>query len=360
MKTEFVIFLLMTMQLVMVLLVRSSPNFSYVKFGLITISSFFAAQLLLSGLTNAFDLDRASSMEGVVQGLLKTGKQEPSLLIVGSSYTSRALDGERFEKMLANEGIDNDVLQLSYPGSFAHENDYFMDEYFDKIDSPPKSALVEIGTEKISEYKPENRMGSALIRFHDTARISWMLRLIWFDPSETDIIQRLSLSRDVLEHYVAHLFHLGLLLQIEPSQEVSPRSGFYPDDRISSEFDLAHADSVILKIKKISTTNPPASMDFSVKSRYRFAQKERLHVRGVSTVIFYQTPMLDTKRLDDVSRLCAELGDDCIAVDVDLWNRLDRTMWTDMGHLNTKGGEVFGQWLANRAASRMEASHAIQ
>lgn len=359
MKTELVLFTLIALMLIPALLVQGSAKTSYTRFSIIAITTFLAVQIGLNSLTDSFDLHRSSSMERVLQSLLRSDTSQPTLFIAGSSYTSRVLNGDSLENMLHANGTSVDVKQLSYPGSYAHENDFYIDRYLSNSSTHPKIALIEIGTEGITELKPQNRMASNVIRFHDTRRVGWMLQIIWFDSAEMNLIKRLSLTRDVLKHYLANLLHIGLLLQIEPSWDLPPQSGFYPDDQISATFDSVLADSVIRKLREGTSDVAVNRTSLSVIARYRLAQKERLLSHGVTRVLFYQTPMLHDDRRLAISALCAELGDDCIATDAELWKRLDVTMWTDMGHLGTRGSDAFASWLASRVAVKMESEHAL-
>lgn len=362
MKHEILLFLAASLMLALALVVRGRLQDNYFRFALISVGAFIVAQVLIHTLTDAVQWQRRSSIEGVLQGLLQDNRQGDRLLLVGSSYTARAIDDAVLEQELEQNNAPLLVQLLSYPGVFAFEQDLFLERYLEQSQQRPAIVLIELGSELIATTAKENSMTSKTLRYHDTKRVAMMLHQVIYRMPRENAAELIPLSAGILARHLAHLFNLGILLHIEDTKAAKIRRGFLPDDEVAEGFDIEEARRIIqARRQRSGRIGLNTEIDaYSALIEFRRTQARRLETENLQPVMFYDVPSLDDTRLARTDALCRALGQYCIALDPGLWNLLDETMWTDMGHLNTEGGRVFVASLARRLVDKLGAGNALQ
>ncbi len=129
MKTQFAIFILGLIVFAFIWGFRSYRIIRPGRFVLLIFVGFFISQEIFEYTSNYLDLERRSSMLHVLRGLIGQNTGNPVILLAGSSYTARGVDGKIIQDVLQESGYNYAVHQLSYPGAYAFEQDYYIEKY---------------------------------------------------------------------------------------------------------------------------------------------------------------------------------------------------------------------------------------
>lgn len=346
MKTELAILAMGALLLLPVVLMEpSKPLFRFRLLAFI-LAGAIVSQFALDGTLHIFGLVRSTDFFQVIHSLKPIDKKRPTLVLLGSSYTARNADGVYLEKRLKDGGLDYQVRQMSYPGIYAYEQDYYLDGYLSEY-PPPDLLLVELGTEHSLTVKAENFLKHSTIEFHDPERM-WILlsnlarsddRNIWGD------------AMSVLTHGLARGFHLGILHALQSRQSGKVRAGFLPEE---SGVDAPNIDVVHKGLYQ--PVAPPPADDY--RAEFRKTQEKRLLRSGIRKVVFWQPPSVSPEQRIRTGSLCKALRSRCLEFDAPAL--LDGAFWTDSGHLNAEGARRLTDWLANRLEQREELAHVVR
>jgi len=334
MKTQLVILLIGVGCLFPLFVFRIKSVLHIGNFLIIVVVSFILSQFILTHFFDDLNYRRGSSFLHVLRGLKLSDNKAPSLLLLGSSYTARNIDGKALEKKLLALGEEFNVHQMSYPGSFAYEQDFFLDQYLTEFPTP-EIVVIEIGTEHSLLVKPENFLKHQTIAYHDSVRVRILLNSI-FQKSSKYIIDNVS---SVFVHALAHDVNLGLFHSFEPRYAGPVKNGYLPEKPTEQSPDQDQVKQGLFSLIKSTQAD-----DYRVKFRKQQAQK--LLNNGVNKVVFWQPPSADIEQRARTMSLCASLMPHCIKFDDP--ELLNGAFWTDMNHLNEKGAGILTNWLANR------------
>jgi len=357
MITNIAVFFAITILVAPVLLVKTRHLYSYPLFIFFVIGGFAFAQITLDSFNQETGFSRESQMERVLQGLVREEPSENRMLLIGSSYSSRGIDGKMLERLLKESGSDIHVHQLSYPGVFAYEADFYLDQYLRAVSSPPEYILIEIGTEHSIGIKEENKFAGNIIRYHDNKRAYWMIRQALNSSEKIEFIDRCRLIWNIASHFLANVLNIGLIQHLGPSKDAIPLSGYQPEVMTDADISL---DELSAGLRSFSTDTPQKHPYPESEIEFRKMQAEDLFRAGVEHVLFFQPPFAGKDRRERVGRLCMEIGSDCLWPDAYLYSRLKPEYWTDMGHLNLRGSKDITHWLAGKLLVRKETNNAVQ
>jgi len=350
MKTTAALLVLMAIIAVFVATVRTPRLSNRRQFFGFALIAFVTAQIALAVLANQVGLQGPSSLAGVFAGALAPKDARPVLAILGSSYSSRGLDGDLLERLLAQRGLDLRVAQLTYPGAYAYEQDYLFERYLRSGATVPAVVLVELGSEGGVSERPENRFKPATLSYRDAERTAAMLRQIWRGPASSGSDPRLTASLDVILHCLGHYSHLGFLHSAVLGQP-RPLTGFLPEQSDD------HAPTPETIVQQLEQSAEPV-LDPAV-SVFRAAQASAWRRRGVRDIIFFQPPLASVERRAGVGGNCRALAPDCIAIDAALTAALAGSYWTDLGHLNRAGAQRWTYRLAETLAADARIRNAL-
>lgn len=343
MKTQLAILALGSLLLVALHFIssRNLTIFAPWRFFIITLLSAILSQFAINGMLDLADMKRGTSVLHVIRGFNSLVSNRPVLLILGSSYTARNIDGKSLEQNLDAAGFDYQVRQMSYPGSYAYEQDYYLDQYLSKS-PPPDIVMIELGTEQSLTVKPENYLKHSTIEYHDFTRMTELLSGI-LSRNATDVYKD---SESVLIHTLARSFHLGMLHALEPRTSGPIKSGFLPEKLGSSSPPQADA------INKGLYAPIAAKVADDYRNEFRLRQSERIFQAGIHKIIYWQPPSADVQQRLRSSSLCKALESSCIAFDDPAL--LDGAFWIDSSHLSDQGANLLTIWLANRLIRQLE------
>lgn len=351
MKTYFVIFFIISILLVVVHVFK--PVFRrFISFLVFFLLAIVLANVCLNVLASYVQVERESPMDKIVRGINEKYSSEVDIrkvLVVGSSYTSRGVDGAFLEKKLRENIGEVTIFQLSYPGINAYEQDYFIDRLFAsglRFDT----LVIELGSEGVVNLDQENQYKSNVIRYHDWARFNLLLRTALFDGDNVGILKRSELVMSHIRQFMAMLFNLGFINQLQPVNEVESILGYQPEAYIGfkrgAEDPKKQDFSGVLK-------------DYPTTSQFRVSQVEKLKRFGVNQVIFFQPPFGFLGKRRFTTELCTLMGGDCILSD-EVIGELDlNEYWTDDNHLSKAGAELYSHWLAFELEKHLRTNNAF-
>lgn len=340
MKTQLAILLIGSGILFPLCLLSSNRDLSPWRFILIASISFVLSQLVINEFFEILNIRRGNSFLHVLRGLKPVQKENPIILILGSSYTARNIDGVFLEQELNLAGLNFQVHQMSYPGSYAYEQDYFLDQYLLEFPAPD-IVIVELGTEHSLTIKPENHLKHQTIEFNDLKRVNTLIYGIVNQESNTPLDSIFS----VVSHGLARGAHLGILHAMEPRQNGPLKLGFVPEksgDNPPKKDEIQKGLFAELSVTPVH--------DYRVQ--FRKQQYHNLIDRGVKHVIYWQPPSVDKEQRLRTTTLCRALSFNCIEFDAP--ELLNGPFWTDKSHLNDKGAGLLTGWLASHLIEKKE------
>jgi len=350
MKTTAVLFVLAAIVVVLLTTVRTPCLSARRRLLGVSALAFLCAQFGLALLAARIGVHGPSSLAGVFAGALTPTDTGPVVAILGSSYSSRGLDGKLLERLLTRQGMTVRVAQLSYPGAYAYEQDYLFERHLRSGATPPAVVLLELGSEMHIAQRPEERYQPAVLAYRDLDRTAAMLWRVWVNTEGAAAGARMATALDLVLHGLSHYAHLGFLHSAVFGQ---PRvlDGFLPEQAV------AGAPTPAAIAEQFNQSHDPG-FDRAA-SDFRAGQATAWRRLGVRDVIFFQPPMADPRRRAEVNGLCGALAPYCIAADTRLLSALNGPYWTDLGHLNSEGAERWTHWLAEALAADARIRHAL-
>ncbi len=342
MKSTFAALILMSGLTVLLTTVRTTRLHRRWRLLLAAMVAFIGAQVLLvlaiarAGMTAPSDLARVFATAAATPA-----DERPELVILGSSYSSRGLDGPLLERLLAERGVHVRVLQLTWPGAYAYEQDFLLSREL-RAFRLPAAILVEIGSEASVTEKPENRCKPQVIGYRDAERSLWMLRQVWYGGHDWDVRTRFEHSLEIVLHSLAYYTQLGFLRSAAIGTP-APFAGFQPEESSPSP-----PSAEALREALAQTLPPVANPAATAFRRYQLANWSR---RGIGTILFFQPPMASAARRGMVAGICRSLGANCLPAAPGLLSDLSGDYWTDLGHLNRAGAKIWTRALADQLAS---------
>ena len=339
MKTQAAILLLGTALMLLVCVLQTSGGarrpIAWITRALL---AFVSMQVLLFAALEAVGGGRDTSFGRVVAGADPLPGR-PSLILLGSSYAARNVDGELLQQVLAEGGVDVDVLQLSLPGGYAFEQDYYVSQF---LGSQPGNMIVfaELGTEHSWHIPPENLRKHDTIGYHDAARV---LDKLVVGVSGSDL--ELSPMLEVFKHGLAHYAHLGLAHANFMGGRQQVRGGFTPEPALP---DAVPLDDILAGLSAAD-----AEVDLhEVFPSYARQRKAAWTKLGAAKVLFWQPPHADPERRGWTGKLCSALRQDCLPFDGA--EQLAGAFWNDRGHLTDAGARRYTEWLGKKLLERKD------
>lgn len=336
MKSTLAALTLMACLTILLATVRTARLRNGWRFLGVAVATFVGAQLVLSVAASQARIAPPSELARVVAGAAADpADARPELVIIGSSYSSRGLDGRLLERLLAEHGLDLRILQFTYPGAYAYEQDFQLNAALRATARPPAAVLVELGSEHAVIETPENRFKPQVIGYRDAERSAWMLRQVW---QGSHLSTRLNETLEIVLHSLAHYTHLGFLRSAVVGAPL-PVSGFQPEESSPTSPSETSIRQALAKTLP-AVANPAATA-------FRRHQSSTWNRQGVNTVLFYQPPMASAERRAVVAGICQDLAPDCLPANPALLAALNGGYWTDLGHLNSAGAERWTRAMAD-------------
>lgn len=286
-------------------------------------------QVVLGVVLSVFHLERQSyflMVANAVKARLEKTSAQP-VFLVGASRTARDVDGSLLERRMVEAGIHHPLVQLSYPGRYAFEQEFYLERLLKESGVKPKLMLIELGSDLRAALANVNRFKNEPIAFHDAPRVYEMLRIqLGLGDYEGALVS--------LRHMAAHYLNMGIARNLarEGSQV---RLGFMPEEATPS---APSAERLAAELAQEGDTQRVEIAEVLLDFRRR--QRARLERLGVEQVIYVHYPSAASNTRARLDVLCQRLQP-CISLnDPGLRRQLNGPFWTDMGHLTAGGARI--------------------
>lgn len=345
MTTESISLIFGTILLIALMLFRAEKLSMWPVTTGIFILGIVTAQLGLDSLLDYLRLDRRTQFLKVFNHLQYRERQEesiqPRVLLVGSSRTARNVDGELLQSLLQQRLMSVRVGQLSSPGSYTFEQDYYLERFLAESRYPPDYVFLELGSEFRGAIDAANRFKNDPVAFHDLRRSLDILK------GQVDG-WRVKESVITVGHLLGHYLNLGVVRFLTPVGE-EQRPGFLPENLPEDAPSVSEVDS------QLSADVEAKDVAQSLVD-YRVTQRERLLGLSVQNVVFVVYPIAAAETRARVEKLCASIAP-CISLnDAETLARLNGPYWTDLNHLSHEGALILTRILSDRI-SALEVKH---
>lgn len=285
----------------------------------------------------------------------KTDPMRNQIVLIGSSQTQQQIDNVLLEKLLNQNGVHYQVIQLAIPALFNIEADAVLEEYLARTPHRPTAIFIDTGFD--AEYLPaiDQRRDGLAVAASDWPHTWQRIKRSWLrhgtdtsgpEPVATRINHAMNFLSDVIDSFdffLCNVSNCGKLRQLDPTVPgqyaagVAPLSGHDPNFKAS----LVLAPAA-LACRTESQKMPADLIEPSLS--FRRWQAKKYTAMGVPMVGFYYPPNLDVRSACFQKEFCNRIGTyPCLTLDdrsflVDL-NSYD--MWYDPHHVNNLGVPIF-------------------
>ena len=288
---------------------------------------------------------------------------ERVLLIEGSSYTARGLDGAMLARLLTRgDGIKTAVVQMSLDGANHFERSWLLGVALEQLDDTERKSLAGKDVTLLLEIQ----------RGYDLAPLNGFVRNLrtwrtyaYMTPANTlDGLRAVgslgprapesvsTLLAPAVEHAAINAIGVGLAQRGEYLGNVKPGGGYQPLARSKRGYRHGTGMAEVLKAARAMNGSPPPVMEATHwitdirMPRYRAQIGDFLDAAA-----FFAVPSTEVADLEYVSAFCARMTElPCIEYrDPALLKRLQRKPdWNDARHMRVSGARKFTRWFARR------------
>lgn len=324
--------------LFVVLGVRSKDLKQPAYFLMLVLIGLFGFLATLNGILSYLAIERDTEFLRISRQLGRLDASRPTIVLLGSSYTARNLDGKRLESIVNLSQGPVQVLQLSRPGGYAFEQDFYLEKLLENL--YPFLLLVEIGTEQSITVGSDNHLKQDSIAYHDLTRFLDMFRM-----STERYTFTIEFVKSAVPHFLARIVNLGLAHAAHRMEEIPVRPGYQPEPKLPSALPL---EQILTGLRTESALSAPETRIVT----YLGNKIRRWNAKGVKQVIFWQPPHADPVKRSYTTSLCRSLGEQCLPFN-DL-TVLDGDYWNDHGHLTKYGAVRFTNWFGQQLVRRLD------
>ena len=335
--------------------------------------------LLLGGLVAVVALGLGASATGYYPGsrALRLAKQvsidltdaarDPDvrriILVEGSSYTARGLDGAMLGRLLTRgRGTKTAVVQMSLDGANHFERSWLLDIALDQLEPADRTALAGKDLTLLLEIQ----------RGYDVAPLNGFVRNLrtwrtyaYMTPGNTwDGLRAVgslgatapesmaSLLPPAVEHAAVNAMGIGMARRGEQLASVKPARGYQPLKTSKRGYSHGRGMADVLAAARAMANAPAAPVEAMPWIQdIRLPRYRAMLGDLVDSAAFFAVPSTETADLQYVRQFCAQVDDlPCIEYrDPALLKRLQRKPdWNDARHMRVSGAEKFTRWFARR------------
>lgn len=349
-------------------------------------SGLLVPSLLLGGIVTTFALalgasgagyyptSRALRLAKQVNIELQKAAQDPEvervILVEGSSYTARGLDGAMLGRLLTRgSGTKTAVVQVSLDGANHFERSWLLGIALDQLGGPDKQRLRDKHLTLLLEIQ----------RGYDVSPLNGFVRNLrtwrtYAYMSPNNAIDGLRAVRSLgslapesavtllpaaAEHAAVNVIGIGLARRGEYFSDVEPVSGYQP--LTTSKRGYAHGrgmSDVLNAARSMNEASAPALEPMPWIHSIRLTRYRSMLGDLVDSAAFFAVPSTETADIEYVRAFCARVSDlPCIEYrDPALLKRLERKAdWNDARHMRVSGAQKFTRWFARRYMRDMAA-----
>jgi hypothetical protein len=339
-----------------------------------------AVPVLLGAFVMMLVINRASSLAGyypnsravrLVKGLelqlhktLADRDIRRIILVEGSSYSARGLDGAMMSRLVTRgTGIPTEVLQLTLDGANHFERSWILQNAIDRLSPEEKRLLQAVDVTLLMEiqrgydYAPLNGFMRNLGTFRTYAYMTIPNSVAGLHAVESVGSLAPEPALVVFPHVTSHMLvnamSVGMAYRGVAFDEVEPLAGYQPLRKAKRRYryDGSMRDIVErARLKRQGDDQPSPTTPDWVDS-IRVPRYQRILDGLVDRTGWYAVPSTETADFDYVESFCdRRLDSICIRYsDPRLLKRLNRKPdWNDDRHMRISGAEKYTRWLAQR------------
>ncbi|GAB3734961.1 hypothetical protein GCM10028862_18390 [Luteimonas pelagia] len=288
---------------------------------------------------------------------------ERVILVEGSSYTARGLDGAMLERLLTNgTGSRTRVIQMSLDGANHFERTWLLGIALGRLSAHDREALRGKHLTLLLEIQ----------RGYDLAPMNGFVRNLrtwrtyaYMTPANAvdglravDSLGGLAPERVTellapsLEHAAVNALGIGMARRGTRMAALAPVPGYQPLRR--SKRGYSHGDGmaeVVARARQMLEVRPVATVDPRWVRDIRVPAYTAMLGDLLDGTAFFAIPSTEVEDLEHVGAFCARVRDvPCLEYrDPALLKRLMRRAdWNDARHMRVGGAEKFTRWFARR------------
>lgn len=313
-------------------------------------------------LPNTGALRLLSSVERQMHEALADPSVERILLLEGSSYSARGVDGPLLAKLMSRDGPRTAMVQVSLDGANHFERSWVLGNALRSLDPAEKARLQSVDLVLLSEIQHQydiDPFNGFERNLHTNRTFSYMspvnawagLRAVHSVGAEAPL-SAWALLPSVLSHAAINAFSIGMAYRSTKLEDVSPRNGYNPLHKRKKRFRY-HGDMkpVIARVEELNRTGVEPRPRLAWLAGIKEARFRGLLDGAIDEVVHYAVPSTDPNDLEYVSGFCAAPSPEpCIGyADPALLKRLDRRAdWNDRRHMRVGGARKYTEWFAGR------------
>ncbi|MFP7722467.1 hypothetical protein [Lysobacter sp. A3-1-A15] len=285
------------------------------------------------------------------------------IIIEGSSYTARGLDGSMLARLLTRgSGTKTAVVQMSLDGANHFERSWLLDIALDQLTRPERQALeakevtLLLEIQRGYDYSPLNGFVRNLRTWRTYAYMTPGnsldgLRSVWSLGGKAPE-SAASLLSPAAEHAAVNAMGIGLARRGARFDDTKPVHGYQPLKRSKRGYSHGDGMSQVLEAAQAmdDSVAPPMEAVPWVKD-LRVPRYRALLGNLLDSTAFFAVPSTEVADIEYVRAFCAGATDrPCIEYrDPALLKRLQRKPdWNDARHMRVSGAEKFTRWFAQR------------
>lgn len=285
------------------------------------------------------------------------------ILIEGSSYTARGLDGSMLARLLTRgSGEKTAVVQMSLDGANHFERSWLLGIALEQLTSAEMQSLADkdvtllLEIQRGYDFSPLHGFVRNLRTWRTYAYMTpgnaldglWAAWSLGPMASESAV----ALLSPVAEHAAINALHIGLARRGEHFADAKPVGGYQPLNRSKRGYSHGSGMSDVLEAARSVEESPaPEMAPLPWISDLRVPRYRALLGDSLDSIAFFAVPSTEKDDLEYVRAFCARMTEQrCIEYrDPALLKRLQRRPdWNDARHMRVSGAEKFTRWFARR------------
>ena len=277
----------------------------------------------------------------------------PVVLLVGSSFSSAAIDPEVLAEILGSSGRAAAVQSLAVGGAPHLERLHYLKEHLVRAKEEPELVLFEIagGYDSSPLYQAHQmRFSDRMVAMMDGSSAWWALR--WLAEAHgLSARKRFMLASEIVGQLALHLSHIGFFRNSASVGE----SATYDLGKSPPPMRFSDEDTAELLEQAAAARDLKPDWPTEVPTRWMTAflaeEIATLQRQGVERFGFYSVPSMQGANVAYARRFCAAIPQFVCIVgeDPELLARLRHGAdWYDFDHLQGTGRNVFTRWLGDR------------
>ena len=329
-----------------------------------------AIKLLLGAsgyLPNTGALRLLTSVERQMHEALADPAVERILLLEGSSYSARGVDGPLLAQVMSRNGPRRAMIQVRLDGANHFERSWILEHVLDSLSPAQEQRLREMELTLLMEiqrgydHSPLNGFMRNLGTSRAYAYMDAPNALVGLRAVRSVGAQAPEPLAEVMPHAASHMLvnvmSVGMAYRGVSLEQIKPMSGYQPLSRKKRRYHYRGGMKEVLRQARALNRGGAAGLEIGPGvmawlEGIRVPRYRRILGDLVDREAWYAIPSTETADLRYVEAFCDRQGSGAICIrysDPRLLRRLDRVPdWNDARHMRVSGARKFTRWFARR------------